>query len=129
MPAINIQYGKHKYSGTDGYCTDEATQRRGGRYRHTDGGAWVGNKERDKAETEKEERTEKEENTVLQAVEVTRVPVGPRKSFREPSHTRCRLLPTLVNSGLKCQYCRCLAPPLIEQLSKKRTKIIIYFKS
>ena len=52
-----------------------------------------------------------------------------RRPTREPYHTLCRPLSTLVNSGVKCQYCRCPPPP-IGQLDTKQTKnlLLIEFK-
>ena len=102
--------GEHTHSRrTDNCCTDEATRRRG-IYRHKDGGEGE-RKQREIPDTavrtinrnKKEERREKkkEEKIVLQAVTVTWVPVSARNPIREPSHTLFRLLPTLVNGGVR----------------------------
>ena len=48
--------------------------------------------------------------------------VGARKPIREPSHTLCRLLPTLVSSGVKWQYCRFRAPPPLNNSTRNKAK-------
>ena len=61
---------------------------------------------------------------VLEAVIITWVPISATKPIRGPCRAICyHLLPTLVNSGVKCQCCRCLASPS-EQLNKTLTKLL-----
>ena len=57
------------------------------------------------------------------------IPVSTRKEIREPRHTLCRLLPTIVNSGAKCPYPRYRAPPPIDQPNKKQTEANIIIGS
>ena len=68
-------------------------------------------------------RTEKKKTTRNQGKEnkkivfkasmsiVTKLPVSATKPSRGPCHTICHLLPTLVDSDVKCQYCRCRTTP------------------
>ena len=62
-------------------------------------------------EQERREKFIKEIITVLKAVIVTWAPVSATNQIRGPGHTVCRLLPTLANNGIKCQYCRSLSRP------------------
>ena len=45
--------------------------------------------------------------SVLKASIVTNLSVSAAKPGRGPCGTICYLLPTLVDIGIKCQYCRC----------------------
>ena len=66
---------------------------------------------------------------VLQAVIVYLVPVYAIKSIRKPSHTPCRLLPTIVNSSVKCQYTAIVAPrPLPLNNSTRNNQKLLEFR-
>ena len=55
---------------------------------------------------------------VPKASTVTKLHVCATKPSRGPCHAICHLLPTLVNSGTKCHYCRCRAPPSVTKFTK-----------
>ena len=42
---------------------------------------------------------------------MVKLPVSATKPTGGPCHTSCHLLPALVDSGIKCHYCHCRAPP------------------
>ena len=72
---------------------------------YMNGGEGKGNKKRDTAKSKKD--VMKKEKIVLQAVIVTWVPVYAKTSIREPYHTLCHLLPTLIHG----QYFRSRPTP------------------
>ena len=58
-----------------------------------------------------------------QGVYSNKVPVSATKPSRGPCHIFCHIFPALVDSGIKCHYCRCQAP-LFEQINEHQTKLI-----
>ena len=103
---------KHTRSrGTDKVPHERETTRKRGEHRHKDGER--GDRKRREKQGQKQKRRNKREGRKmynLKAVIVTWVPASATKLIRGPCHTLCRLFPTLVNSGVKCQCCRCRAP-------------------
>ena len=75
------------------------------------------------AEKRRKEGSEtKRKKIVLEASIGTELPISATKPSRVPCHPICHLLPILVDSGIKCQYCRCRPPPLRQQINEKTNK-------